>query len=61
MNTYVYKDNAKGCYENGKWVAPTIFSCQADGICEADELFKSQTNQDPRKMPHIGCSITATS
>lgn len=58
MLLYTYKDNNKGCYENGKWMAPVVFSCLAESVLAADELFKSQIGQDARKMPNIGCSIS---
>jgi hypothetical protein len=42
MKTYNYVDNNQGGLVDGLWHAPTVFTCQADSILEADESFKNQ-------------------
>lgn len=59
---YIYRDNSKGTYENTdeglKWIAPIVFECEANGIEEADVMFKKETGLDPVKESHIDCLST---
>jgi hypothetical protein len=58
MFLFTYKDNNKGNYENGQWVAPIICSCLAKDITQADEFFKQETGKEARLLCHVGCCIT---
>lgn len=59
MKKFLYMDNDEGQWIEDHWTAPTVFSCQAETITEADELFKQKTGKDVTKMPWIGCRISA--
>lgn len=48
MTHYTYRDNRQ--------VPPkVVFECEANGILEADELYKVATGKDPAKQPYVGC------
>lgn len=57
MTKFIYKDNSKGEYQNGKWVAPIVFSCITETIEVADKEYKIATGFDVVKQPGIGCSL----
>jgi hypothetical protein len=56
---FIYHDNSKTTWEmidqyNGHWVAPVVFSCEADDILEADAKFEKAIGCKPLKF---GCEI----
>ncbi len=57
MKKFFYVDNNEGQRIEGHWTAPTVFSCQAETITKADELFKQKMGKDVTKMPWIGCRV----
>lgn len=49
-NIYTYRDNSDP-------EKPIVFQVIADSILKADELYEKKTGADPKKQPHIGCSV----
>lgn len=58
MNTYVYKNHKKGEWIGSEWIAPVVFTCEAEFILAADNAYTSATGDNPIKQTHIGCSWT---
>lgn len=52
---FVYKDNSKGQWKGGKWIAPVVFECEAETILQADDLYTQKTGKDVTKQVNIGC------
>ncbi len=55
MKCYIYIDNNKGELKDGKWTAPTVFTCVARNISIADHKFEIIMDEHPSKMRNIGC------
>ncbi|MDP2676357.1 MAG: hypothetical protein Q8O83_01590 [bacterium] len=49
IKKFIYRDNSRG--------GVVVFKCEAEGILEADAMYIEAVGNDPKKEPHIGCSI----
>lgn len=58
MSKYTYKDNNKGAYQAGSWVAPVVFECEAENISDADQQYEAALGKNPAKTPNIACLIS---
>jgi len=54
MKTFAYKDCGKAEFQPNKgWVAPVIFTCEAEKLSEADEIYEKAIGKHPSKEKWI--------
>jgi hypothetical protein len=58
---FIYSDNLKAKWVNGKWETPVVFQFKGNDITEADAAYEKAKGKHPSKEKGVGCQCLAES